>query len=122
MKKLFLILVVFFFWFQAKAQTTLSDYSFSSVINSTSRLIVIDFYADWCKPCKMMAPIMSELVYEYSGSVKFYKMNIDYNSTDDQLGITSIPTFLFIKNGNIVSVLNGYTSKEDMEYEIETYK
>ena len=81
---------------------------------------VIDFYADWCKPCKMVAPIMEELSGKYAGKVIFYKVNID-NEKDlaNTFQITSIPTVLFIPLNGQPQVAVGVQAKEDYTKTIE---
>lgn len=74
------------------------DYSTSKNWNYKGNLpAIIDFYADWCRPCKMIAPIMEELAVEYNGKVNFYKLNVDEQSEVAQIfGVSSIPAVLFI--------------------------
>ncbi len=66
----------------------------------TSPVVVVDFYADWCGPCKIIAPIMEKLATEFDGKAKFTKVDVDHNPTiADQFGIMSIPTLIVFKNG-----------------------
>ena len=96
----------------------LSDVDFFSSIKSRS-LMVTDFWATWCPPCKMMAPIVEELSEKYSGRVIFAKMDVDKNPiTSQQFGIMSIPTFLLTNKGKVLDVLVGAMPKDEFEKEI----
>jgi thioredoxin 1 len=77
--------------------------------------VLVDFYADWCGPCKMMAPIMEELATEMKDSVKIVKVNIE-ESEDlaGQYGVMSIPTFIFFKNGKAADQMSGAMPKDKM--------
>jgi len=99
----------------------LSDADFFSSIKSRS-LMVTDFWATWCPPCKMMAPIVEELSEKYSGRVIFAKMDVDKNPvTSQQFGIMSIPTFLLTNKGKVLDVLVGAMPKDEFEKEITKY-
>jgi thioredoxin 1 len=99
----------------------LSDVDFFSSIKSRS-LMVTDFWATWCPPCKMMAPIVEELSEKYSGRVIFAKMDVDKNPiTSQQFGIISIPTFLLTNKGKVLDVLVGAMPKDEFEKEITKY-
>ncbi len=92
---------------------TKSNYE-KEVLNSDATVIV-DFYADWCGPCKMIAPILEEIVSEAGGKIKLCKVNCD---NDGELamgfGIASIPTLLIYKNGQIVNQVVGYRTKDEI--------
>ncbi len=78
--------------------------------------VLVDFYADWCGPCKMMAPVVEALATEYEGKVKIGKLNVDQSpNTAGQYGIMSIPTLLFFKNGEVVNKIVGAVPKADLE-------
>ncbi len=84
------------------------------VINSTSP-VFIEFYADWCGPCKMVSPIVEEIASEYS-DIKFVKVNVDNcPNLSDKYQIVYIPTLIFMKNGEVVGKLVGYSNKEKIE-------
>lgn len=84
--------------------------------------MVTDFWAAWCGPCRMMAPIIEELSEKYVGKVTFAKVNVDENPvTATQFAIMSIPTFLITDHGKVFDVLVGAMPKEDFELEIEKY-
>ena len=76
---------------------------------------IVDFYATWCGPCKMMAPVVAQLAEEYEGTVKVGKLDIDQNvDIVAQYKIMSVPTFLVIKDGEVVKKLIGAVSKEEL--------
>ncbi len=112
--KLALLFVVCYF--PAFSQTEIYDNNIEDkILLEDERLVVLDFYATWCGPCKLMDPILSELSKKYSGTVDFYKLDVDKNETDDFLGIESIPTYLFLRNGETLDIAEGAMSKEAFE-------
>jgi len=75
---------------------------------SRERLLVIDLYADWCAPCRIIAPILDELAIKYSGKVDFYRVNVDENTTvANYFKVNAIPYVVYIKNGVVVEALTG---------------
>ncbi|HYB04882.1 MAG TPA: thioredoxin [Nitrososphaerales archaeon] len=99
----------------------LSDETFFPSLKSNS-LMVTDFWATWCPPCRMMAPIMQELSQQYAGKITFAKVDVDQNPvTSQQFGIMSIPTFLITDHGKVLDVLVGAMPKEAFEKEITKY-
>ena len=77
--------------------------------------VMIDFWANWCMPCKMMSPIVDEIAKEMEGKVKVAKVNIDEEQALTlKYGITSIPTFVVIKNGNVVNQSIGMQDKQEL--------
>jgi thioredoxin 1 len=85
--------------------------------------IVIDCWAPWCGPCRMVAPVIEELAKELSGRVVFGKLNVDENpSTSTKHQIMSIPTLLVFKNGNLVDRLVGAYPKEELKKKLEIYQ
>ena len=77
--------------------------------------VIVDMFATWCGPCKMMAPVVAQLAEEYKGSVKVGKLDIDQNvDIVAQYKIMSVPTFLVIKDGEVVKKLIGAVSKEEL--------
>ncbi|MEH6537275.1 MAG: thioredoxin domain-containing protein [Psychroserpens sp.] len=116
MKNTLTLLFICMTGISAFSQTELDDTNAESkLLVENDRLIVLDFYATWCGPCKRMDPIIKELESEYSDTVDFYKIDVDKNKIDDALGITAMPTYLFIKNSSNLEQIEGAMSKEEME-------
>ncbi|WP_413701028.1 thioredoxin TrxA [Psychromonas sp. KJ10-10] len=94
---------------------TLSDASFDEDVVNASGPVLVDFWAEWCGPCKMIAPILSEVATEYEGKVTIGKLNIDENSaTPPKFGIRGIPTLLLFKDGKVVATKVGALSKSQL--------
>lgn len=99
----------------------LSDSNFFSTIKSEG-LMVIDCWAEWCGPCRQMAPIIDELAKQYEGRIKFAKLDVDANPvTAQQFGIMSIPTFIITDKGKVVDVIIGAMPRQAFTKEIEKY-
>lgn len=81
----------------------INDEDFEREVLQVDELVVLDFWAEWCGPCRAVAPIMDKLAEEYAGKVKICKLNVDDNETvPSQFGIMSIPTVLFFKGGDLL--------------------
>lgn len=95
---------------------------FNDEVISSEIPVFVDFYADWCGPCKMMAPLVEELEKEYEGKVKFAKVNIDEQLLLAQrFRVMSIPTFIVFKGGEAKEVVVGGCSAQSLKEKIEPY-
>jgi thioredoxin 1 len=93
---------------------------FDELVLKSKTPVLVDFWAPWCGPCRMVAPIVDELAGEYDGKVTFYKLNIDDNqSTAQQFGVMSIPALIIFKNGQPVSNIVGYRPKAELKKNLE---
>jgi thioredoxin 1 len=99
-----------------------TDQNFSQMVLGAKGLAIVDFWAEWCRPCLMLGPTIDALADEYVGKVKVCKMNIDHNEqTPVQFGIKSIPTILFFKDGKQVDSLVGVSPKETFVQAIQKH-
>ncbi len=92
-----------------------TDDSFEEEIIKSAEPVLVDYWADWCGPCKMIAPILDEIADEYAGRLKIAKLNIDENpGTPPKYGIRGIPTLMLFKNGNVEATKVGAVSKSQL--------
>ncbi len=92
------------------------DQSFQAEVLDSDKPAIIDFWAEWCAPCRTIAPIIKELAAQYGDQVKIVKMDIDANpSTPGQYGVRAIPTVLAFKDGQVTQQLQGARPKADFE-------
>jgi thioredoxin 1 len=92
-----------------------TDASFKSEVLESSVPVLVDYWAEWCGPCKMIAPILDEVAKEYSGKLKVAKLNIDENQkTPGEFGIRGIPTLMLFKGGNVEATKVGALSKSQL--------
>ena len=97
-----------------------SDGEFDQTVLKSEIPVMLDFWAEWCQPCKMLAPTVGELAEEYDGKILVGKLNVDDNpNTSTNYGIRGIPTLLFVKGGQVVQQLVGVKSKAEIKKVIE---
>ncbi len=99
-----------------------SDKTFAQEVLQSPQPVLVDFYADWCGPCRAIAPIVEEIAHELNTKLKVVKLDVDQNpETAMQYGVQSIPTLLIFKNGKEVERLIGYMSKSKLLSKIEPH-
>ena len=92
-----------------------TDDTFEAEVLQSQQPVLVDFWAEWCGPCKMIAPILDDVAKEYAGKLKIAKVNIDDNqATPAKYGIRGIPTLMIFKNGNIEATKVGALSKSQL--------
>jgi thioredoxin 1 len=100
----------------------ITDNNFQEKVVNSGKLSVIDFWAEWCGPCRAIGPVIEELSKEYDGRVNVGKVNVDHNpQLSINFGVTSIPAILFIKEGKVVDKLVGAQPKMNFVKKIEQY-
>ena len=99
---------------------TITDSSFEAEVIQSDKPVVVDFWATWCGPCKMVAPILEEIAGEYGDKVKIAKLDVDANNvTAGKYNIMSIPSLLFFKNGEVVDQVVGAIPKAQLTARLE---
>ena len=102
------------------AVVKLDESNFDREVTQNDKPVVVDFWAEWCGPCKMIAPLLDEIAREKAGSVKVAKVNVDENqSLSLKYNIRAIPALLFFKNGQLRDQVIGVTSKKDLLSRLE---
>ncbi len=102
------------------AAITIDEANFDSEVVKSTQPVLVDFWAEWCGPCKMIAPVLDEIAKEKAGALKVAKVNIDDNqSLSFRFNVRAIPTLLFFKNGQVVDQVTGMTSKKDLLGRVE---
>jgi len=93
-----------------------TDESFDAEVLRSEKPVLVDYWAEWCRPCKMMEPILDEVATAYLGKIRVAKLNIDENPrTPPKFGIRGIPTLMIFKNGNVAATKIGSISKSQLE-------
>ena len=99
-----------------------TDANFESEVLQSSSPVLVDYWAEWCGPCKMIAPILDEVAKDYNGKLKVAKLNIDENQeTPAKYGIRGIPTLMLFKGGNIEATKVGALSKSQLAAFIDSH-
>lgn len=99
-----------------------TDENFAHEVKKAEGLTVVDFWAEWCGPCKIIGPVIEELAQEYDGKVRFTKLDVDTNPrTAQQFGIRSIPSILFFKDGEIVDTVIGAVPKAHLQKKVQEH-
>jgi thioredoxin 1 len=94
---------------------TIDETNFEREVTQSAQPVVVDFWAEWCGPCKMIAPLLDEVAKEKAGEVKIVKVNVDDNqSLSVKYNIRAIPTLLFFKDGQVRDQVTGMTSKKNL--------
>ncbi len=103
------------------SEFTFTDSNFQQEVLKAKGLVMVDFFAQWCGPCKMMAPAVERLAESYKGKVKIGKLDVDENNaTSSQYEIQSIPTVIFFKDGKLVDKSIGFQSEEALKKKLDT--
>ena len=100
---------------------TITDQNFKIEVLESKIPVLVDFWAEWCQPCRIVGPIVEELAKEYKGKLKVGKLNVDENGQMSQhYGIMSIPSLLIFKDGQVVKQMVGAQSKDNFKREIDS--
>jgi thioredoxin 1 len=98
----------------------ITDSNFSDVVTNSDKPVVVDFWAAWCGPCRMVGPLIEEMHGEYDGRAVVGKVDVDQNpGVSAQFGVRSIPTILFIKNGQVVDKVVGAVPKATLTQKLD---
>ena len=100
--------------------TTLTDATFDEVVGASDKPILVDFWAEWCGPCKAIAPTVDALAAKYAGQLKVTKVNVDQNgATPSRYGIRGIPALLLFKGGKVADQIVGYVPQDVIEEKVQ---
>ncbi len=93
----------------------LNSSNFEEEVLKSEKKVLVDFYADWCGPCKMMSPVVDEIAKDYSEKLKVCKLNVDEaGDIAGEYGVMSIPTLIFFENGKVIDTVVGLTSRSEL--------
>jgi thioredoxin 1 len=102
------------------ADLTLTDKNFKTEVLESKTPVLVDFWAAWCHPCRIVGPIIEELATEYDGKLKVGKLDVDANQIAGNYGIMSIPSILIFKDGKVIKTMVGAQSKDNYKKEIDS--
>ncbi len=105
---------------QDSAAVTIDEANFDNEVIKSAQPVLVDFWAEWCGPCKMIAPLLDEIAKEKAGTIKVGKVNVDENQAlSARYNVRAIPTLLFFKDGALRDQVTGMTSKKDLLSRLE---
>lgn len=99
---------------------TLTDANFEQEVMKSDIPVMVDFWAEWCQPCKMVSPLIDELAKEYEGKIKVGKLNVDENEKAGEYGVMSIPTIMIFKGGKALTTIIGVQSRDTYKSKIDS--
>ncbi len=102
------------------ADLIFTDQNFKEEVLDSKTPVLVDFWAQWCAPCRIVSPIVEELATEYGGKLKVGKLNVDENHIASHYGVMSIPSLLIFKNGQVIKTMIGAQSKDNFKREIDS--